>query len=108
MIMCGIIGFLSKHQQPEGPLGGTLLSMLQALSCRGPDSAGVAVFGPPSPYWLLQIKLPEIDEVEHAANTILDTVREQARVALHHVVGAYLRLEVDGSVDPVDLEETLL
>jgi glutamate synthase domain-containing protein 1 len=105
--MCGIIGFFDKHQRSQR-LGGTLLEMLQALSCRGPDSAGVAVFGPPSPYWILQIKLPENKEVQQAASSVLDAVHEQARVALHHVVGAYLRLEVDGTVDPVELEDTLL
>jgi methylamine---glutamate N-methyltransferase subunit A len=43
--MCGIVGYLDKREQADFPLGRTLLSMLQALSCRGPDSAGVAVFG---------------------------------------------------------------
>lgn len=43
--MCGIVGYLDKRDQPDFPLGRTLLSMLQALSCRGPDSAGVALFG---------------------------------------------------------------
>jgi glutamate synthase domain-containing protein 1 len=105
--MCGIIGFLDKKKDGQG-LGQSLLSMLQALSCRGPDSAGVAVFGQPSPYWILQVKLPENQEVQRAANVVLDSVRGQALVALHHVVGAYLRLEVDGSVDPVELEEALV
>jgi glutamate synthase domain-containing protein 1 len=45
--MCGIIGFLDKRSEKNTPLGRTLLRMLQALSCRGPDSAGVALFGPP-------------------------------------------------------------
>jgi glutamate synthase domain-containing protein 1 len=43
--MCGIVGFLDKREQTDFPLGRTLLTMLQALSCRGPDSAGVALFG---------------------------------------------------------------
>ncbi len=43
--MCGIVGFLDKRGQVDFPLGRTLLTMLQALSCRGPDSAGVALFG---------------------------------------------------------------
>jgi len=43
--MCGIVGFVDKRGQPDYPLGRTLLTMLKALSCRGPDSAGVAVFG---------------------------------------------------------------
>jgi len=41
--MCGIIGFLDKHGDQERPLGRTILAMLQALSCRGPDSAGAAL-----------------------------------------------------------------
>lgn len=43
--MCGIVGFLDKNERTDFPLGRTLLNMLQALSCRGPDSAGVALFG---------------------------------------------------------------
>jgi len=43
--MCGIVGYLDKHEQSDFPLGRTVLSMLQALSCRGPDSAGLALFG---------------------------------------------------------------
>jgi glutamate synthase domain-containing protein 1 len=44
--MCGIVGFLDKRPgQQQYPLGRTLLALLQALACRGPDSAGVAVYG---------------------------------------------------------------
>jgi methylamine---glutamate N-methyltransferase subunit A len=46
--MCGIIGFLSKRPAgaEAGPsTGRTVLTMLQALACRGPDSAGAAVIG---------------------------------------------------------------
>jgi glutamate synthase domain-containing protein 1 len=43
--MCGIIGYLDKRGGQSKPLGKTLLAMLQALSCRGPDSAGVAIYG---------------------------------------------------------------
>ena len=43
--MCGIVGFLDKLGRTERPLGQTLLAMLEALGCRGPDSAGVAIFG---------------------------------------------------------------
>src|SRR5437762_8839556 len=46
IIMCGIIGYLDKRGDRGKPVGQVLLDMLQALSCRGPDSAGVAVFGP--------------------------------------------------------------
>src|SRR5262245_11896900 len=45
--MCGIVGYLDKKNNPDFPIGRTLLGMLQALSCRGPDSAGVALYGRP-------------------------------------------------------------
>jgi glutamate synthase domain-containing protein 1 len=58
-IMCGIIGFLDKRGGQQNPIGKTLLGMLQALSCRGPDSAGVAVYGscPPTD-WHLRLSAP--------------------------------------------------
>jgi glutamate synthase domain-containing protein 1 len=43
--MCGIVGFLDKGGG-QYPLGKTVLAMLEALGCRGPDSAGVALFRP--------------------------------------------------------------
>ena len=47
--MCGIVGYFDRTSIVEGPLGSTILKMLEALACRGPDSAGVALFGKPSP-----------------------------------------------------------
>ena len=45
--MCGIVGFLDKTQNSNAPVGKTILAMLTALGVRGPDSAGVALYGPP-------------------------------------------------------------
>jgi glutamate synthase domain-containing protein 1 len=64
--MCGIIGFLDKRGDQQRPVGAVLLRMLQALSCRGPDSAGVALFGPWGD-WHLRLSVP--------ADSSLDTVR---------------------------------
>ena len=104
--MCGIIGFLDKTG--NRPLGQTLLTMLEALSCRGPDSAGVAVFGPASPFFIQQIMLPEADDQADAAKKILEDVRRFCRVINHQSVGNYLRLEVEGTIDPVDFEIVLV
>jgi glutamine phosphoribosylpyrophosphate amidotransferase len=41
--MCGIVGYLDKRGRAGVPTGRLVLSMLEALACRGPDSAGVAV-----------------------------------------------------------------
>jgi methylamine---glutamate N-methyltransferase subunit A len=116
--MCGIIGYLDKRGGHDRPVGRVLLGMLQALSCRGPDSAGVALFGPPNLGWVLQVKLPEVVVLTEAAESVVETeaVDDFVRRALdglpdvlrHQVAGAYLRLEVGGSLARAALEEQLL
>lgn len=69
--MCGIIGYLAKRPTPDDkPVGRTVLTMLQALACRGPDSAGAAVIGPPdasnAAVWSVR--------VAHAPAGIVETV----------------------------------
>jgi glutamate synthase domain-containing protein 1 len=104
--MCGIIGFFDKTG--SRPLGQTLLIMLDALSCRGPDSAGVAVFGPASPFWIVQIMVPEPEDRAGSVKKILESARDCGPVINHQATDAFLRLEMDGTIDPVELEETLL
>src|SRR5262249_43735376 len=41
--MCGIVGFWDKTGRTSAPIGRVVLTMLEALACRGPDSAGLAV-----------------------------------------------------------------
>jgi methylamine---glutamate N-methyltransferase subunit A len=43
--MYGIVGYFDKTGAENQPLGKILLGMLNALACRGPDSAGVSLFG---------------------------------------------------------------
>ncbi len=44
--MCGIAGFFDKTRDNRNSnLGRILITMLEGLACRGPDSAGVALFG---------------------------------------------------------------
>jgi methylamine---glutamate N-methyltransferase subunit A len=51
--MCGIVGYFDKIGAAHQPIGKILLGMLDALACRGPDSAGVALFGFPRPHQLV-------------------------------------------------------
>jgi methylamine---glutamate N-methyltransferase subunit A len=44
--MCGIVGFLDKTGRMEDSTGRVVFTMLEALACRGPDGAGVALIGP--------------------------------------------------------------
>jgi glutamate synthase domain-containing protein 1 len=106
--MCGIVGFLDKRPGHERHLGRTLLAMLQALSCRGPDSAGVALFHAPRTSWVLQVKLPEHGDPAAAVSAALEALHEVTGVIRHERLGAYLRLEVTATSDPAALERQLV
>ena len=43
--MCGIIGLLAKKKELRQSLGELVLPMFDCMAERGPDSAGLAVFG---------------------------------------------------------------
>jgi methylamine---glutamate N-methyltransferase subunit A len=47
--MCGIVGLYCKSPELEPRLGEYLSAMLEQMSDRGPDSAGVAVYRDPAP-----------------------------------------------------------
>jgi glutamate synthase domain-containing protein 1 len=58
--VCGIVAFWDKTGESSTDTGGIVLSMLDALACRGPDSAGVALLGPePGPSdlerWVIRV-----------------------------------------------------
>jgi len=59
--MCGIAGFFDKTAENQNrSVGRTLVSMLKGVGCRGPDSAGVALFSPPAGQEsVLRIKLSD-------------------------------------------------
>ena len=44
--MCGIVGLFLKNPDLEPQLGEMLTNMLVTMSDRGPDSAGIAIYGP--------------------------------------------------------------
>src|SRR4029078_3862886 len=46
--MCGIVGLFLKDKSLEPKLGAMLSQMLISLSDRGPDTAGIAIYGAPS------------------------------------------------------------
>src|SRR5438105_12939862 len=83
--VCGIVGFLDKRGGHERPVGRTILAMLQALSCRGPDSAGVALFGPPRGGCVMRVKLPEHTTPAAGAAAVLQALRDTGAVLRHTV-----------------------
>ena len=104
--MCGIVGFLDRTENGEhGPLGRVLLDELQALACRGPDSAGVAMFGPGTDSrYVLRIKLADHGDVAPKARRLADLLEaREVKGREFSTVAAYARLVVDGRTDLGDL-----
>ena len=47
--MCGIVGLFLKDKSLEPKLGSMLTDMLITMTDRGPDSAGIAIYGGSTP-----------------------------------------------------------
>jgi glutamate synthase domain-containing protein 1 len=129
--MCGIIGYLDKRGRQEQPVGQVMLSMLGALSCRGPDSAGVAVFGFGQPAYVVRLKVPEAGYTtypqlggswdrpsdEHPLlpniqagleNEVMpDDLPGHARVTGLEDRGAFLRVQVETELDARTIERRI-
>jgi len=92
--MCGIVGYLDRKSNRESCIGEAILGMLQALECRGPDSAGVALFGKPQDHrFVVRVKLGgegsarKLSEIATGVTT----------------TGSYARFLIDDSADPKKL-----
>ncbi len=62
--MCGIVGLFLKDKSLEPQLGALLSEMLVTMSDRGPDSAGIAIYGSGKDKWskvTLQSRAPDAD-----------------------------------------------
>lgn len=99
--MCGIVDYLDKPGNIETPIGEILFHMLGTLSCRGPDSAGVALFGKShEPKWVLRIKLGEYGNLEEKGKVVAEKLGGLARVYEADVFSEYLRVVIGPVVDP--------
>ena len=104
--MCGIVGYLDRSgSASSAPIGSILLGMLKSLDCRGPDSAGVAIFGPArTPNLKLRIKLNGGGNLADSADRVRAIVSERVPVLESVTVQEYLQL----LVGPVEDAESLL
>lgn len=103
--MCGIVGFLDKTKNERTAVGQTILKMLNALGVRGPDSAGVALFGNGHDGALvLRIKLGEQGTFDEKGQHVADRVRTLGTLRKVSTTAEYLRLEIDYSGAPQELE----
>ena len=108
-IMCGIVGFLDKSETSERPaIGKVLLTMLEALACRGPDSAGVALYGPPTDHKLvMRLKLGERGDLKSRAQRIVDLAESFGTISDFSAVECYARFLIDEGIDEEQLVASL-
>jgi len=98
--MCGIVGFWDKTGNERGAVGCTILKMLDALGCRGPDSAGVALFGTPDgDGFVIRVKLREHGRLEPQAQEVARVAESWGAVRELSTTGSYARFWIDSQVD---------
>ena len=106
--MCGIVGFLDKTGGERTALGQVLLKMLTALGCRGPDSAGVAVYGNAAAGGVVvRVKLGERGTFDEKGRQVAERVRSLGSLREVSTKAEYLRMEVDGPGDPAALARSI-
>lgn len=99
--MCGIVGLHLKDPALYADLGSLLAPMLDCMSSRGPDSAGIALYGDPLPGGALRftVRLPEgrtADKVATAASGALG-----APVTAEYTYPGGAAFTAAGSVDAI-------
>lgn len=98
--MCGIVGFFAKDGGGQAEIGRTILGMLRALGCRGPDSAGVALYGAPDDdRFVVRVKLGDDGDLESKAHKIGSRLESFSGVSHFSTIGAYARFLVEGETD---------
>jgi glutamate synthase domain-containing protein 1 len=95
--MCGILGYLDKTGDDRAPVGRILLRMLLAVGCRGPDSSGVAIYGPEQEGTVLRIKVADGAGAQASTAALTNLAERKAGVREVLAQGAYLRLAMEAA-----------
>ncbi len=97
--MCGIVGVFHKGADAIGPVGATLVDMCDQLFRRGPDSAGVALYGSPViDGFVVRVDL-ERGDLDEAASEVVGAASEATAVRAAARTSRSLRLEVAGDAE---------
>lgn len=98
--MCGIVGLFAKTGAIEGRLGDHLTDMLIEMQDRGPDSAGVALYGDPVPAGWVKLSLTA-DAAEIDWQALTRQLNAAFGAAEHAVRGSHAVVKVKGAFDDV-------
>lgn len=104
--MCGIVGFLNKAEsKEEACLGRVLLDMLNAVACRGPDSAGVALFRLSTDgRFVVSVKLGDCGGFQARAGRLSGLLQSLGiSDTQFSTAGSYARFMVGGGIELADL-----
>lgn len=102
--MCGIVGFLDKTGAGQSSVGNVILKMLAALACRGPDSAGVALYGHcDDGAFIVRAKLGKRGDLAQRRDQIAERVRTLTNLREVSANEEYVRLTLDNGCDLVRL-----
>src|SRR5690348_12983230 len=105
--MCGIVGFLAKDGG-QIEVGRTILGMLRALGCRGPDSAGVALFGArDDDRYVVRVKLGDDGDLESRARQIADRLHAFPGASQFSTTASYGRFVVSKDTDLTRLTQAI-
>jgi glutamate synthase domain-containing protein 1 len=93
--MCGLVGFFDKTGRGDAPIGKIMIRMLDALCRRGPDSAGVALYGTEkNDDLVLRVKLGEHGDFHEKGQRIAEKIKSFAAVRETETIGEYLRIRL--------------
>ena len=97
--MCGIVGFFAKSGE-QAEAGATILGMLRALGCRGPDSTGVALFGAANDgNFVVRVKLGDHGDLKIQARRLAENLAALDGCRDFSSSGAYARFLASGETD---------
>jgi len=106
--MCGLAGFFDKTGRGDVPVGKIMIRMLEALGRRGPDSAGVALYGAGKTNDLvLRVKLGEHGDFGEKGLRLAERIKSIAPVREVETVGEYLRIRLAWQQSVRDLERRI-
>jgi amidophosphoribosyltransferase len=83
--MCGLVGLLAKTPALSGQLGALMRPMLEAMTQRGPDSAGFAIFNqePDGRSWRVNVMAPTGDFDWAQVSAMLSERKFGSTVSVH-------------------------
>lgn len=95
--MCGIVGLYLKNSALESQIGELFEPMLIAMTGRGPDSSGVAIYGDSVSEDMVKLTLQHEDE-HYPWHTLANQLEEKFKTevsVLHNANAAVLKLKAD-------------